>query len=67
MEIEFLENATNPYAVMQSKGIGEPPFLYAIGVYFALMNAIKACKPGLEAFYQSPLTPERVLTCLWKK
>lgn len=65
MEIEFLENSTNPYAVMQSKGIGEPPFMYSIGAYFAILNAMKAFKPDLKSFHHAPMTPERVLKALW--
>ncbi len=65
LEIEFLENSTNPYAVMQSKGIGEPPFVYSIGAYFALLNAMKAFKPDLNSFYHIPMTPEKVLRALW--
>jgi xanthine dehydrogenase large subunit len=61
LEVHFLEDAENPEAVMSSKAIGEPPFMYGIGAYFALLDALKACHPDKEAFFDSPLTPEKVL------
>jgi len=39
--------------------------MYGIGVYFALMNAMRAFKPNLEMNFSSPLTPERVLMTLY--
>ncbi|KAF0138445.1 MAG: xdhAH, partial [Stygiobacter sp.] len=45
MNVHFLKNSENPYAPFNSKAIGEPPFMYGIGVYFALMNAVKAFRP----------------------
>lgn len=66
VKIHFLEDAENPYAVMSSKAIGEPPFMYGIGVYFAIMNAMKAYRPDREAFFNSPITPEKVLMFLYE-
>jgi xanthine dehydrogenase large subunit len=64
IEAHFLTDADNPNAVMRSKAIGEPPFMYGIGAYFALLDAMKAFRPDLEAFFQAPMTPERVLMFL---
>jgi xanthine dehydrogenase large subunit len=64
LEIDFIDDADNPKAVLSSKAIGEPPFMYGIGVYFAIMNAMKAFKPGKESIFDSPLTPEKVLCFL---
>jgi xanthine dehydrogenase large subunit len=65
-EIEgyFLEDADNPNAVMRSKAIGEPPLMYGIGAYFALLDAIRAFRPDREPFFHAPMTPERVLMFL---
>ena len=65
-EIEgyFLEDADNPNAVMRSKAIGEPPLMYGIGAYFALLDAMRAFRPDREAFFHAPMTPERVLMFL---
>lgn len=64
IEGHFLEDADNPNAVMRSKAIGEPPLMYGIGAYFALLDALRAFRPDREAFFQAPMTPERVLMFL---
>ncbi len=60
----FLEDADNPNAVMRSKAIGEPPLMYGIGSYFALLDAMRSFRPDREAFFHAPMTPERVLMFL---
>jgi xanthine dehydrogenase large subunit len=60
----FLEDADNPNAVMHSKAIGEPPFMYGIGAYFALLEAMRAFRPDREGMFHAPMTPERVLMFL---
>jgi len=64
IEGHFLEDAENPNAVMRSKAIGEPPLMYGIGAYFALLDAMRAFRPDREAIFHSPMTPERVLMFL---
>ncbi|MBY9001426.1 MAG: molybdopterin-dependent oxidoreductase [Candidatus Heimdallarchaeota archaeon] len=64
IEVTFLEDAENPEAVMKSKGIGEPPFMYGIGTYFALKSAAQAFRKDKKWIYESPLTPERILLFL---
>jgi len=64
LEGHFLEDADNPKAVMHSKAIGEPPFMYGIGVYFALLDALRAFRPDREGVYNAPLTPEKALMFL---
>jgi xanthine dehydrogenase large subunit len=49
---------------MKSKAIGEPPLMYGIGVYFALLDALRAFRPDREPFFEAPMTPERVLMFL---
>lgn len=63
-ETHFLEDAENPHAVLQSKGIGEPPFLYGIGAFFAIQNALKAARPDKALEFTAPLTHERILRFL---
>jgi xanthine dehydrogenase large subunit len=65
--VDFLEDADNPHAVLQSKGIGEPPFLYGIGAYFAIVNALKAARPNHKMEMTAPLTHERILQFLTDK
>ncbi|MEX1308901.1 MAG: molybdopterin cofactor-binding domain-containing protein [Candidatus Sulfomarinibacteraceae bacterium] len=64
LEGRFLDDADNPRAVMHSKAIGEPPFMYGIGVYFALLDALRAFRPDREPVYDAPLTPEKALMFL---
>jgi xanthine dehydrogenase large subunit len=61
LEVEFLEGAGNPKAVMRSKAVGEPPFIYGIAAYFAVQGALRAARPDLPAFYDLPMTPEKAL------
>ncbi|MCK5305396.1 MAG: hypothetical protein KAJ72_09095, partial [Candidatus Heimdallarchaeota archaeon] len=57
-------DAENPEAVLKSKAIGEPPFMYGIGTYFALKNAAREFRKDKEWEYSSPLTPEKLLLYL---
>jgi len=64
LDVRFLEDADNPKAVLNSKAVGEPPFMYGIGTYFALRDALRAARPDLDPPHVAPLTPERTLTWL---
>lgn len=64
LEVHFLEDVPNPYGPLQSKAIGEPPFMYGIGGYFAIINAMKEYKPDKEIIYNAPITNEKVLMWL---
>ncbi len=65
IDINFLENSVNPMGIFNSKAIGEPPLIYGIGVYFALMNAMKAFRPKKIFNISAPLTPEKILLSLY--
>ena len=67
VEIHFLEDSENPFGPFNSKAVGEPPLMYGIGAYFAIVNAMKAFKPEKEYSMKAPLTPERVLLELYGK
>nr|VFK21365.1 MAG: xanthine dehydrogenase, molybdenum binding subunit apoprotein [Candidatus Kentron sp. LPFa] len=60
----FLENTENPLGIFNSKAIGEPPFLYGIGAYFAILQAMQAYRPDLQMKFSLPMTPEKVLVAL---
>ncbi len=62
--VHFLEDADNPHAVMHSKAIGEPPFMYGIGAYFALLDAMRAFRPEKPPVFHAPMTPEKVFMYL---
>jgi xanthine dehydrogenase large subunit len=67
IDVRFLENSDNPMGIMNSKAVGEPPFMYGIGAYFALMNALKAFRPDKRLLLKAPMSPERVLTELYER
>ena len=67
IKIHFLEKSENPSGILNSKAIGEPPFLYGIGTYFALIKAMREFRPALKTEYSTPLTPEKVLLSLYEK
>lgn len=54
-------------AIFKSKAVGEPPFMYGIGVYFALQNAIKSFNPAWKPDFDAPLTPEKILMRLYAR
>ncbi|MBE0668659.1 MAG: xanthine dehydrogenase, partial [Bacteroidales bacterium] len=62
-----LETSGPDLAIFRSKAVGEPPFMYGIGAYFALRNAIKAFRPGIKAYFDAPMTPEKVLMRLYNR
>jgi xanthine dehydrogenase large subunit len=63
MDVEFYDKP-NPAVVANSKAVGEPPLMYGIAGYFAVLDALKAAKPGKKGFYDLPMTPEKVLRYL---
>jgi xanthine dehydrogenase large subunit len=67
VDIRFLEHSVNPMGIMNSKAVGEPPFMYGIGAYFALMNAVKAYRGGEAFAIKAPMSPERVLMAVCEK
>ncbi len=67
IETKFLEDVENPYAVLKSKAIGEPPFMYGIGAYFALKNAAQAFNKDKKWCFSAPLTPEKLLLYLYEE
>ncbi|MBD3367581.1 MAG: molybdopterin-dependent oxidoreductase [Candidatus Eisenbacteria bacterium] len=64
-EVVFLEDSDNPNAVMDTKAIGEPPFMYGIGAFFAVRDALCAVRPPIaDAPVVAPMTNERILAHL---
>ena len=61
LQVTFLENADEPIGPYGNKAVGEPPFMYGIGVFFALRQAMQAFRPRKDYEFKAPLTPERVL------
>jgi xanthine dehydrogenase large subunit len=65
VQVHFLEHAENPQGLFHSKAIGEPPFLYGIAGYFALLKAMQSFRPDVKIRFDAPLTPEKVLMALY--
>ena len=63
LEVAWLEQANAPSHIT-GKAVGEPPFMYGIGAYFALLNAIRACGVPADGSQEAPMTPERALLLL---
>lgn len=57
--ISLLENSVNPFAVCNSKAIGEPPFVHGLGAYFAILKALRSIRKD-KPIPSLPLTPEKV-------
>jgi len=66
IDVSFLAGSENPLGIFNSKAIGEPPFLYGIGAYFAILQAIRAFRPDLQGKFSAPMTPEKVLLSLYE-
>jgi xanthine dehydrogenase large subunit len=58
IKVKILENIYNDKAVKGSKAVGEPPFMYGIGAYFAIKMASGLDSPD----YNAPVTPEKLFT-----
>ncbi|PKP30496.1 MAG: xanthine dehydrogenase [Bacteroidetes bacterium HGW-Bacteroidetes-16] len=67
VEIIPLENESDNLAILKSKAVGEPPFNYGIGAYFAIQQAIKAFNPDYSMAFNAPMTPEKVLMGLYEQ
>ncbi len=67
IEVHFLENSPNPFGPFKSKAVGEPPLMYGIGAYFAILKAMLEFNPDMEVKFHAPMTNERVLLNLYLK
>lgn len=67
LQVKFLPNSINSAGILNSKAVGEPPFMYGIAVYFALQKAIQAFNPDYQVKFSAPMTPEKVLLALYSK
>jgi len=65
ISVHFLDTNKDNLAIFRSKAVGEPPLMYGIGAFFALLNAIKAFNPGADIKFDAPMTPEKVLMNLY--
>ena len=63
--VNLLEDAPNPNTIRQSKAVGEPPFMLAFSVFFAIKDAIAAvCNHKFEPNLNLPATNEKILLAI---
>jgi xanthine dehydrogenase molybdopterin binding subunit len=63
--VTFLTGKPNPYAVSQSKAVGEPPLMLALSVWLAIKDAISAVKNHtIEPELHIPATNEAILIAI---
>jgi len=62
--VTLLPDSENPFAVMSSKAVGEPPFIHGLGAYFALYHALRSVRQD-RPVPSLPLTPEKVFLYLY--
>ena len=62
-DVTLLKDSDNPYAVCNSKAIGEPPFVHGLGAYFALVDALRGVRGDKDA-PSLPITPEKAFMYL---
>ncbi|HEY1945264.1 MAG TPA: xanthine dehydrogenase molybdopterin binding subunit [Roseiarcus sp.] len=51
-------------SIYRAKAVGEPPFMLAISVYSAILDAVHAVKPGGQPRLEAPCTPEAILNAI---
>ena len=66
VRVEALESEGHDHAILKSKAVGEPPFIYGQGAYFAVLDAIKAFNPNYKSNFIAPMTHEKVLMGLYQ-
>jgi xanthine dehydrogenase large subunit len=63
--VSFLDDAPQPAGILGAKTVGEPPLMYGIGAYFAILDALRAFRPELPLIFSAPLTAEKTFRALW--
>jgi len=63
--VSFLDDAPQPAGILGAKTVGEPPLMYGIGAYFAILDALRAFRPELPLTFHAPLTAEKTFRALW--
>lgn len=65
LKIELVESLCLEASVFGSKATGEPPLVYGMAVYFALLDALRSIDPKAELSF--PATPEALITAQNKR
>jgi len=65
--VEILKNTPNSNTIMQSKAVGEPPFMLALSVWLAIKDAISATgNHKFEPPFSLPATNEVIISSIEK-
>ncbi len=62
--VHLLAGSGGGSGVYGSKAVGEPPFMYGIGAYTALLDALRAAGRKEASEHVSPMSAERLLSLL---
>jgi xanthine dehydrogenase large subunit len=63
--VRLYDNANIEESIHRSKAVGEPPFMLALSVFFAIRDALGAAlPPGTPLVLDAPATPEAILRAL---
>ncbi|HEY3445373.1 MAG TPA: molybdopterin cofactor-binding domain-containing protein [Myxococcales bacterium] len=62
-ELTLLPDSSNPFAVLNSKAVGEPPFVHGLGAYFAVVDALRSVRKD-RPVPSLPVTPEKAFMYL---
>ncbi len=65
IDVRFIKNNQPEKGIFGAKATGEPPFMYGIGVYFALLNAANIFRSISKITYSAPFTNEKLLLMLY--
>ena len=63
--VRLYDNTNVEDSIHRSKAVGEPPFMLALAVFFALRDAVAAAlPPGSRPTLNAPATPEAILQAI---
>jgi xanthine dehydrogenase large subunit len=65
VEIVPLESKPDALALLGSKAVGEPPLMYGLGTYFAILMAMREFNPKMKLDLWAPMTHQKCLLALY--
>jgi len=66
IEVVPLDSKPDALALLGSKAVGEPPLMYGIGTYFAILMAMREFNPRMKLQLWAPLTHQKCLLSLYE-
>ncbi len=65
LDVRPLQSKPDALALLGSKAVGEPPLMYGIGSYFAILKAMREFNPDLKLELWAPMTNQKCLMSLY--